>query len=407
MRFSRGSGAPDDAPASRLEILAPRTGRDFLARIVFFSLPLALSLAGVARADKYAGEFLRVPAGARAVGMGGAFVSLANDGSASWWNPAGLALLGQREILYQHAEQFGGAENYDFGSFSFPISKEGNRSQTAAVTLIRLGVDNIPVTPDPAGLRPGIDFEDDDGDPSTNLPTENNGRWDPGERLFLDAGSFRFASANDWALLGSYARPFGEKITAGASLKIVYRTLPDYSGDVSAWGAGLDAGMTYTVSPKLRLGFVAHDLTTTYMSWDTGTSEHVPPAFTVGGSYDLAIAPQHALTLALDVPFDFQGHEMDQYFGVGIKTDSTGQATGTGGLSGTFHAGAEYRYRGTLALRTGMMGRDLTFGAGFHHDKIGVDYAAVFSRFFGSDVSGFSGDGNLDVTHRISGSYRF
>jgi len=277
------------------------------------------------------------------------------------------------------------------------------------VTLIRLGVDDIPVTPDPAGLRPGIDFEDDDGDPSTSLPSENNGRWDPGERLFLDAGSFRFASANDWALLGSYARPLGEKITVGGSLKIIYRTLPDYSGDISAWGAGLDAGMTYTVNPKFRMGFVAHDLTTTYMKWDTDSSntEHVPPAFTVGGSYDFAISPQHALTLALDVPFDFQGHETDQYFGVGIETDSQGKATGAKGLSGTFHAGAEYRYKGVLALRTGMMGRDLTFGAGFHHDKIGVDYAAVFSRFFGSDVSGFNGDGNLDVTHRISGSYRF
>ena len=29
--------------------------------------------------------------GARALGMGGAFVAVANDGSASWWNPAGLA----------------------------------------------------------------------------------------------------------------------------------------------------------------------------------------------------------------------------------------------------------------------------------------------------------------------------
>jgi hypothetical protein len=221
MRCSRGSGAPNGVSASRVEIPAPRTGRALFVRIVFSSLLLTLPFVGSARADKYADEFLRVPAGARAVGMGGAFVSLANDGSASWWNPAGLAFLDKREILYQHAEQFGGAENYDFGSFSFPISKEGKRNQTA-VTLIRLGVDDIPITPDPAGLRPGIDFEDDDGDPSTSLPSENNGRWDPGERLFLDAGSFRFASANDWALLGSYARPFGEKFTAGAS-SIVWR----------------------------------------------------------------------------------------------------------------------------------------------------------------------------------------
>ena len=29
--------------------------------------------------------------GQRALGMGGAFVAVANDGSATWWNPAGLA----------------------------------------------------------------------------------------------------------------------------------------------------------------------------------------------------------------------------------------------------------------------------------------------------------------------------
>src|SRR5688572_17223054 len=29
--------------------------------------------------------------GARALGMGGAFVAVANDSSATWWNPAGLA----------------------------------------------------------------------------------------------------------------------------------------------------------------------------------------------------------------------------------------------------------------------------------------------------------------------------
>src|SRR5262245_57375127 len=63
--------------------------------------------------DKYAGEFLHVGAGARAIGMGGAFIAIADDASAAYWNPAGLPFLGKHEILYQHSEQFRSAVNYD------------------------------------------------------------------------------------------------------------------------------------------------------------------------------------------------------------------------------------------------------------------------------------------------------
>jgi hypothetical protein len=48
---------------------------------------LAAGLGSVAPA---AGQSVEV-AGTRALGMGGAFVAVANDSSATWWNPAGLA----------------------------------------------------------------------------------------------------------------------------------------------------------------------------------------------------------------------------------------------------------------------------------------------------------------------------
>src|SRR5271157_5990169 len=41
-------------------------------------------------ADEYAGESLAIGVGARALGMGGAFVAVADDASTSYWNPAGL-----------------------------------------------------------------------------------------------------------------------------------------------------------------------------------------------------------------------------------------------------------------------------------------------------------------------------
>ncbi|MEW6217540.1 MAG: hypothetical protein AB1543_07645, partial [Candidatus Bipolaricaulota bacterium] len=46
--------------------------------------------------------------GAKALGMGGAFCALANDGTAALWNPAGLALM-------SHTIWLGGATQNLFG----------------------------------------------------------------------------------------------------------------------------------------------------------------------------------------------------------------------------------------------------------------------------------------------------
>ena len=40
------------------------------------------------------GQFLKIPVGARAKGMGGAFVGVADDPSAVFWNAAGIARIG-------------------------------------------------------------------------------------------------------------------------------------------------------------------------------------------------------------------------------------------------------------------------------------------------------------------------
>ena len=65
-------------------------------------------------AGKYAAEFLRIGVGSRALGMGGAFVAVADYGTASYWNPAGLGNLSKHQVLFIHVQMFNNLEHQNF-----------------------------------------------------------------------------------------------------------------------------------------------------------------------------------------------------------------------------------------------------------------------------------------------------
>ena len=82
-----------------------------MRRALAITLALAAFAAGSAHAQFRLGEqrigtssgtFLRIGVGARAVGLGESFVAVANDPSAIYWNPAGLASLQRREFAFSH-----------------------------------------------------------------------------------------------------------------------------------------------------------------------------------------------------------------------------------------------------------------------------------------------------------------
>jgi len=58
---------------------------------------LAVAL-GATAADKPSDTVVSLGVGARAVGMGGAFTSVVMDATSSFWNPAGLAWIGQQDM---------------------------------------------------------------------------------------------------------------------------------------------------------------------------------------------------------------------------------------------------------------------------------------------------------------------
>ena len=98
--------------------------------------------------------FLMISPGARASGMGEAFVATADDATAVFWNPAGLAYLYGKEITIMHANwlpQFAGDMYYDFLAYRQDI--EGVGTIGANVTFLNMGKQTITGEsgPDPLG----------------------------------------------------------------------------------------------------------------------------------------------------------------------------------------------------------------------------------------------------------------
>lgn len=60
----------------------------------------------VSKTGTTAGQFLKIPVGARSSAMGGAVVANVNDASAMYWNPAGLADLTRNELMVEYADWF-------------------------------------------------------------------------------------------------------------------------------------------------------------------------------------------------------------------------------------------------------------------------------------------------------------
>jgi len=316
-----------------------------------------LALAGRAGADtgigKYAGEFLALGVGARPLGLGSAYVALANDVSAGYWNPAGLARINYPELMLMHAEQFGNLVNHDYGAVAFPVGT----STSLGVSLIRLGVDDIPDTRN-AGVDAG-----------------GNVTYDPNQFSRVDPSRVSYFNSADWALFFTYARRHSDDLTYGANLKLIRREL----GENSATGVGFDVGIMYSPLERLMLGANLQDVTTTLVAWNSGRNDLISPTLKTGAAYTVdALGGQFTPVMDLDIMFE--NRESASTFNVGpVSVDVQG--------------GLEYAFRDLIAVRVGYSDiRQLTLGAGLSLPKLTVDYS--FAKFDATD--------QLGNTHRIS-----
>lgn len=321
------------------------------AIVILLILHSALLHAAAVR--KYAGEFMANGVGGRALGMGGAYVAVTGDATFGYWNPAGLSTIRFPELGAMHARSFGGVVNYDYLGAAMPL----NRRETIGLNLVRLAVDDIPITALP---RP-------------DLPLDATYLNDSGETLRNQPYMVRSVNDGEYAFYLSYARLQSGRFAWGASAKMVHKN----TGVSSAWGAGFDFGAIWLPWHSLRLGVNLQDISTTLLAWDTGERELIAPTCKIGAAWPFSFRRLRSrLLLAADSDLRFEGRK-------------TAAQMHAGRMSGDFHLGAEWLFRGTLALRAGSDTGHLSAGAGLRLPRLDIDYA-----FLKHDA--------LENSHRIS-----
>jgi len=319
------------------------------ACIVVASTARAQGSLGGQRAGTSSATFLRIGIGARAVGMGETFVAVANDPSAIFWNPAGLASLQRRELSISHV-QWPADIHYEHLTMILPSRRFGG---SIAMQFGILGT-NIDETSE---LEP--------------------------------FGTGRTFSYSDLVAGFAFSRRWTDKLLVGTGVKFVREDLGSQVGGPTTKAVLFDVGSIY----YLGLGSVriATSLTNfgsalrpsgTYTSPFDGTTAQFdafdpPLMFRYGVAFEPVENSTQRLTTAFEVNQPADNEQL-------VK------------------AGAEWTYRGTFALRGGYNFRadalKLSAGAGFTGD-IGslrgqLDYA-------------YTDGGFLGAVHRISLGVRF
>ncbi len=295
--------------------MSPPRGRR-LGRLIRAGLAAGLLLAARARAGEDAGTespFAR-GAGSRGLGMGGAFVAIADDASALIWNPGGLARLERLSLEADYAsfEETGSAEQF----------------VGVAAPSWRWGVAGFTVRHLQTG---GVDQRDD----------RNQG--------------LGVTSGGETEMALGYGRALFRGATAGLALKLQSLEI----GPASATGFGADFGIVVDAAP-----------------WAQGPLAWASP-FSLGVALRNAVEPVQTLDVeAVPDPRVLRwglawSHDVSSSAALKIGAD----LEHGGGAAARPHAGAELVLGARLALRTGLDDGALAFGTSVLWQGFSIDYA--------------------------------
>lgn len=331
------------------------------------SIILFFSIAATAQFRKYSNEFLNIGAGARGLAMGSSQVASVDDGTAGYWNPAGLVgVKDHPQINIMHAEYFAGIGKYDFASIAFPSA---NGKRTIGVTGLRFAVDDIM---------------------NTLFLVEPDGT--------INYNNIQSFSSADYAFLLSFAQKLQDtekkKIQFGVNAKVIHRSVGKFA---KAWGFGFDAGIQMQQG-KWRFGATARDVTTTFNSWafsfterekealyltnndiPVKSTEMTAPRLVLGVAREFRLSKKSSLLAEANIDFTFDGQR--------------NTIISAPGFSGDPKLGLECNINNVFFLRTGINNFQRALadgdtlnqkkvwiyqpsaGAGFKIQNVTVDYA--------------------------------
>lgn len=328
-----------------------------------------ISLSSIAQ--KYTNNQLNIGVGAQAYAMGNAVVATIDNTTAGYWNPAGLANMGEGiQPAIMHAELFASISKFDYLSVAMGLPGGDN---VVGLSLFRNAVDGIP---------------------NTLFAVDGNGVFHPEDVTFF--------SSSDWGMIFSFAKPnlLIENLNVGINAKLYYRTAGDFT---NAFGFGIDIGGQYTLG-DVKFGVMLKDITTTVLAWNFNFTEQEKQVFAATGN----VIPEQSTEFSfpkinLGAAYNFQFTESLSLLAeldLDVSTDGK-RNVGLGNIIDP-HAGFELNYNDLFFLRAGLnniqkgtnfSGKEVTFiqpniGAGVKVSDLYIDYA--LTRFGDSDKSVFS-----------------
>ena len=157
--------------------------------LLIFALILILTQSyfaqSVSKSGTTSASFLEIPVGAGAIGMGGAFVSLANDATSLYWNPSGISSADKYEAIFTHTNWIADTK-YDFAGLVIPFGNLGS----VGFSFTSLSMEDMKV-----------------------------------RTVELPEGTGEYFSAGDIAIGLSYARSLSDRFSIGFTAKYIQQSI--------------------------------------------------------------------------------------------------------------------------------------------------------------------------------------